>query len=70
VVSDEVPEGRKLNESLRLENQTGTTQVERDAKSLLKWLADKDLLSDWSVSRIKQFGPKSIRKPDICDAAL
>ena len=70
MVSDEVPEGRILNESLRLQNQTGTTQVEHDAKILLKWLADKDLSSDWSVSRIKQFGTNSIRKPDICDAAL
>ena len=59
-----------LNESLRLEGQTGATQIERDAQILLKWLADQDLSSDWSASRIKQYGPNSIRKPDRCDAAL
>ena len=59
-----------LNETLRLEGQTGATQIERDAQILLKWLADQDLSSDWSASRIKQYGPNSIRKPDRCDAAL
>ena len=59
-----------LNESLRLEGQTGATQIERDAQILLKWLADQDLSIGWSTSRIKQYGPNSIRKPDRCDAAL
>ena len=59
-----------LNESLRLEGQTGATLIERDAQILLKWLADQDLSSGWSTSRIKQYGPNSIRKPDRCDAAL
>ena len=50
--SDDLSEDVDLMTPFALEDQTNTTQVECEAQIILKWLADKDLSSEWSVRRM------------------
>ena len=59
-----------LNESVRFEKQTGSSQLERDAHILLMWLAKQNLDKELTPRDISQFGPSRFRKLARRDPAL
>ena len=59
-----------LNESVRLESQTGSSQLERDSHVLLMWLAKQNLDNELTPRDISQIGPSRFRKIKRRDPAL